>query len=253
MAVSQSDNCPYCGGLGWMIAAKPNGLGLPLFGHKMLCPRCTPAKVKAIVGPQYAQVEWERSLSVLDPYKICGMEGADVFYIPLFLGKKDSKDLMDALMYQIGAMFPEQGKRDHRQTLWFGEKDYTYSGHTHQAHPIEGALKHIFDEVVDKFRLPFNGVLINLYVDGKVKISPHSDSEDDIIPNSPILSLSLGASRTFKMKKKTPGSEWEKEWLLGPGDVLIMAGSTQQFWLHQVPRESSVKEPRLNLTFRVIK
>ncbi len=39
---------------------------------------------------------------------------------------------------------------------------------------------------------------------------------------------------------------------LGPGDVLIMAGSTQQQWQHAVPRRAGVKEPRVSLTFRTL-
>jgi alkylated DNA repair dioxygenase AlkB len=34
------------------------------------------------------------------------------------------------------------------------------------------------------------------------------------------------------------------------GDWLIMAGQTQRFWLHQVPKMAATVAPRVNLTFR---
>ena len=34
------------------------------------------------------------------------------------------------------------------------------------------------------------------------------------------------------------------------GHWLIMAGETQRFWLHQVPKTAAAVAPRVNLTFR---
>ncbi len=39
---------------------------------------------------------------------------------------------------------------------------------------------------------------------------------------------------------------------LGPGDVLIMSGTTQDFWTHSVPKRAGVEQPRVNLTFRKV-
>jgi hypothetical protein len=37
------------------------------------------------------------------------------------------------------------------------------------------------------------------------------------------------------------------------GDLLVMGGATQKYWMHSVPTESNAKEPRINLTFRLAK
>ena len=37
------------------------------------------------------------------------------------------------------------------------------------------------------------------------------------------------------------------------GSLLLMAGATQHTWQHQIPKTSKFVEPRINLTFRVIK
>ena len=36
-------------------------------------------------------------------------------------------------------------------------------------------------------------------------------------------------------------------------DLLVMEAPTQQHWLHQVPQRLRVSQPRLNLTFRLIR
>ena len=49
----------------------------------------------------------------------------------------------------------------------------------------------------------FNHVLINWYNDGSHYIGPHSDSEAQIVEDSPIVSVSLGQERTFRIRYKT--------------------------------------------------
>jgi alkylated DNA repair dioxygenase AlkB len=39
---------------------------------------------------------------------------------------------------------------------------------------------------------------------------------------------------------------------LTPGSLLIMAGPTQHFWKHQIPKTTKPVGARINLTFRVI-
>ena len=36
------------------------------------------------------------------------------------------------------------------------------------------------------------------------------------------------------------------------GSLLVMAGTTQRFWKHMVPKQPRVSEGRINLTFRFI-
>ena len=40
---------------------------------------------------------------------------------------------------------------------------------------------------------------------------------------------------------------------LKPGSLIIMKGALQHNWLHQIPSQLKIKEPRINLTFRTIK
>jgi alkylated DNA repair dioxygenase AlkB len=40
--------------------------------------------------------------------------------------------------------------------------------------------------------------------------------------------------------------------MLEHGSLLVMKGSTQQNWLHSLPKSRAIKSPRINLTFRNI-
>jgi alkylated DNA repair dioxygenase AlkB len=76
----------------------------------------------------------------------------------------------------------------------------------------------------------------------------HSDDEREIVPNSSIASLSIGAERKFSFKHKA--TKETQSLLLQNGSLLEMAGSLQQNWWHALPKSKKVNGPRINLTFR---
>ena len=93
----------------------------------------------------------------------------------------------------------------------------------------------------------FNYALFNVYEDGSHYIGYHSDKE--VVKGKEIIvSVSLGAARRFVMKHKQ--SPLLIDITLEKGDILIMAGKTQTYWEHSVPKTVKVKEPRINITFR---
>jgi alkylated DNA repair dioxygenase AlkB len=109
----------------------------------------------------------------------------------------------------------------------------------------------------------FNFCLVNYYADGKDSISYHSDDERFLGDDPAIASLSLGAKRDFYMKHKpvapsigTPAQPEPKvlQLSLGPGDMMLMRGTTQKNWLHSIPKRAgaanAVGVGRINITFR---
>ncbi len=79
----------------------------------------------------------------------------------------------------------------------------------------------------------------------------HSDDEPELGTNPVIASVTFGASRMFQFKHKhNPDLRAAVE--LTSGSLLIMAGTTQHFWKHQIPKTKQPLPPRINLTFRVI-
>ena len=100
----------------------------------------------------------------------------------------------------------------------------------------------------------FNSVLINYYRDGKDRVAWHSDDEKELGKNPVIASVSLGAERKFKMRhKKYKENNLKHEIMLNHGSLLIMSGTTQHYWMHEIPRTAKPIGPRINLTFRVIR
>lgn len=95
----------------------------------------------------------------------------------------------------------------------------------------------------------FNSCLLNLYRGGADSLAWHSDNEPLYGPQPTIASVSFGTPRDFLLRRKDDRLQ-KHCWTLGCGDLLIMQGSTQQFWEHSVPKRRNVASARVNLTFR---
>ncbi|MFN3299274.1 MAG: alpha-ketoglutarate-dependent dioxygenase AlkB family protein, partial [Sediminibacterium sp.] len=96
----------------------------------------------------------------------------------------------------------------------------------------------------------YNSCLLNLYHDGEEGMGWHSDAEPELKPNGAIASISFGAERKFNFKHKI--TQEKKQIILHHGSLLVMKGTTQRYWQHQLPSSKIIKEPRINLTFRTI-
>ena len=119
-------------------------------------------------------------------------------------------------------------------------------------------LHEIYKFITDYTKEDYDYVLVHIYPDGNSSIAWHNDSE---ALNSSIASLSLGATRKFRLKKIDMTKGWDAEYHLNNGDLIWMHGpdplsgrlSCQQIYYHTVPVEKRVKSPRINLTFRQFK
>ncbi len=137
-----------------------------------------------------------------------------------------------------------------RLMCWYGDPDayYQYSGVNHQPKPWTLELQSIRGKVEQHCQCTFNSVLANLYRDGRDSMGCHTDDEKELGVNPVIASLSLGEERLFKMHHKK--SKQSLNINLQHGDLLVMGGTCQQYWLHSVPKTKALKKPRINLTFR---
>jgi alkylated DNA repair dioxygenase AlkB len=94
-------------------------------------------------------------------------------------------------------------------------------------------------------------VLLNLYRDGQDSNGWHADNEKELGVNPVIASVSLGASRFFHLKHNTDKSQ-KLKLELTHGSLLLMEGTTQHFWKHQIAKTAKAVAPRINLTFRKV-
>ena len=76
----------------------------------------------------------------------------------------------------------------------------------------------------------------------------HADDEPGM--GNVIGSLSLGTTRTFRIRHNR--TKETRTFQVGNGTLIIMAGTMQQFWKHEVPKTSENVGERINLTFRMI-
>jgi alkylated DNA repair dioxygenase AlkB len=140
-----------------------------------------------------------------------------------------------------------------RLTAWHGDPgcSYAYSGIKSDPSPWSPTMRSVMKLLSSRLGYSFNSLLINHYRSGADSVAWHSDDEPELGPTPTIASISLGSTRRFSMKHKTiPGAKWNID--LAHGDLLIMAGATQSFWLHQIPKTAKPTTDRINLTFRSI-
>ncbi len=141
-----------------------------------------------------------------------------------------------------------------RLTAWYGDNgaDYYYSGVKHQPMAWTKPLLLIKEKIEQSCGESFNSALCNLYRSGQDSVAWHADDEPELGQNPIIASASFGATRTFQLKHKKL-LKLRHKMSLTSGSLLIMKGATQACWQHQVPKEPTVTEPRINITFRNIK
>lgn len=184
---------------------------------------------------------------------------AAVSYDPAFLPRKEADQLLDVLTDELAweqkfiTMFGKQLLQP-RLVAWYGDTgiSYTYSGLTLAALPWTNALQALKNKLEDTLEVSFNSVLCNLYRAGKDSMGWHADDEPELGKNPCIASISLGEERSFHLKHKFRKELPTHKLVLGHGSLLVMAGSTQACWKHQLPKSKRKMQKRINLTFRRI-
>jgi alkylated DNA repair dioxygenase AlkB len=145
-----------------------------------------------------------------------------------------------------------------RLTCWMADPGchYCYSGLSQRIEPWNPAVLALIERLQHLCGWRFNAVLLNLYRDGRDSMGWHADNEPELEAAAPIASLSLGASRSFRLRPASDlacTAEAPRQLELAHGDLLLMDPPTQQHWQHSLPRRLRVLQPRINLTFRVVR
>jgi len=125
---------------------------------------------------------------------------------------------------------------------------YRYASKTKIGFPWTSTLIIIKNIVESITKESYNACLLNLYHNGEESMGWHSDNEKEIIANSSIASLSLGANRKFSFKHKISKETVSIE--LENGSLLEMKGSVQTHYWHALIKSKKVTAARINLTFR---
>lgn len=140
-----------------------------------------------------------------------------------------------------------------RSMSWFGKVHYTFSGITlkQDVKPTE-PLRTLLGFVQDTYSSNLNCCLLNYYKNGSDYINWHSDDEFIFDSKEPIVTVSVGGSRRFKVRSILNHSD-VVEYDSGHGDIIVMLPGFQQTHQHSIPKTSKQVDPRLSFTFRSYK
>ena len=191
----------------------------------------------------------KRSLNLVD---------SDIWYYPNFIPTNEADDYFKVLrnttpwrqdnIKVFGKVYDQP-----RLTALYGNngKTYSYSNITMTPLPFSESLEQLKNRIDREAEIEFTTCLLNLYRDGKDSNGWHSDDEKELGINPIIASISLGEERYFHLRHKKDKNLKHKI-LLQHGSLLLMRGTTQHFWQHQIAKTARKIGERINLTFRVI-
>jgi alkylated DNA repair dioxygenase AlkB len=142
------------------------------------------------------------------------------------------------------------GHMQPRLTASYGDEGvtYRYSGTVNVALPWTPTLLEI-KRKIEAVQGQYNYCLLNRYRSGADSMGMHADDEPEMGPV--IGSLSLGATRTFRIRHNK--TRETRTFQVVHGALIVMAGTMQRFWKHDVPKTTEQVGERINLTFREIK
>jgi alkylated DNA repair dioxygenase AlkB len=185
---------------------------------------------------------------------ILPQDGIALYYDKI-VNDDEVKQLYDALLNNIHwenervVMFGKEIVTK-RKVAFFSDPSisYRYASKTKIGLPWTDSLLTIKNTIESITNESYNACLLNLYHNGEESMGWHSDNEKEIITNSSIASLSLGANRKFSFKHKLSKETVSIE--LEDGSLLEMKGSVQTHWWHALLKSKKVTAARINLTFR---
>jgi alkylated DNA repair dioxygenase AlkB len=125
--------------------------------------------------------------------------------------------------------------------------------HTHYASDdpsLPKVLHAALELVKTQVDAPFNSIGLNFYRDEHDSVAPHNDKLHELVPHQPIVLLSLGATRTMVIRRKTP-PHLKTELELEAGSLLLMGWNAQLHYDHGIPKLRYPVGPRISVAFRV--
>lgn len=195
----------------------------------------------------------------MEATQIIPAPGACILLTPHFLTEKEHSSLFNSLLEQPHwrqdqiTIFGQTHDLPRLQA-WYGDDDcnYSYSGIELPPLPWSDTLRQLKQRVETASGAEFNSVLLNLYRHGQDSNGWHADDEPELGDSPTIASLSLGATRRFRLRHKFQKDLSAISLDLQAGSLLVMKDDTQENWQHCIPKTAREVGPRINLTFRKI-
>lgn len=187
--------------------------------------------------------------------KVYDLPDCDLLLIDNFFVKEEADNYYTSLLNETSWHEYEMPMYDKvvtapRMVSWYGETSRPERKPNLNWSP---QLLDIRERVENETQLKFNAVLLNLYRNGNDGVGWHSDKTSSVNKDMNIASVTFGDTRMFRLRHKFMKHLPQIEIPLYHGSFLLMAGSTNTYWEHQVPKTTRNVLPRINLTFRQVK
>lgn len=129
------------------------------------------------------------------------------------------------------------------------DRNYKFSGRLSKAVPLPDIFKPLLQWAQSAFNPYLNGTLLNWY-EGSLGhyIGPHRDKTNGLVPASPIVTISFGETRTFRLRpwKGKGFTDFEAT----NGSVFVMPWETNKRWTHEITKSKRAVGKRISVTFR---
>jgi len=128
-------------------------------------------------------------------------------------------------------------------------KNYRYTGSLNNALPIPDTLSIFLKWSQENIDPRLNGILMNWYDGSKDHyIGAHRDDTRDLCEGSPIVTISLGQERIFRLRPYQ--EKGYQDVTVGNGEVIVVPWHTNQAWTHEVPNFKRYDQRRISVTLR---
>lgn len=124
--------------------------------------------------------------------------------------------------------------------------DYHFSGQVSRALPLPELLRPLLDWSRRVIHPLLNGLLLNWYEGPGHYIGPHRDSVVNMVAGAPIVTLSFGETRRFRLSQGTEKRDFPAE----NGSVFVLPQATNAEWKHSVPKSTKYTGRRISVTVR---
>lgn len=130
--------------------------------------------------------------------------------------------------------------------------DYHFSGQRNAALPVTEDLEPFRDWARQTVDARLNGLLLNWY-DGQLGhyIGPHHDSTTNMVEGAPIVTISLGETRTFRLDH--PRLRLRADFTAEDGAVFVIPYEMNRVWKHSVPHFKRFRGRRISITLRAFR
>ena len=127
--------------------------------------------------------------------------------------------------------------------------DYHYTGRVNRALPLTPAMAPFLAWAREAVDPRLNGLLFIWYdADHAHYIGKHRDSTKQMITGAPIVTISLGATRLFRLRPWRGAGMVDIE--VDHGSVLVIPFATNLLWTHEVPHRAADRGRRISITLR---